>query len=369
MIVRFLRVSMQRFLRNDFLFSLFLTIFLVLAIIGRYLYFKPPELIPLLLVFVFWASLVLGYRSNIEVPKAIYMIIVFFASLSFIQFSLLSFGFIFILLLILFSLTETGYLQKYEKKFGYLFFIAGFSIIIFGFYRLGIPILSPENRYGSMWIFSTGAMVFFVFSIALVKDLKIFIGSLFLILVSTFRSSSFILLLTYFFSKKLNKKRVIGLVIGSFLILLVGNYVALETRGWDFTVLKLILNRSGFTYGVYQDLVQTSLPFGRFHGELILSNNPGILISNLYDYLNPGQSYTSFFFGQPVADFGIFGSLECFLYGLLLKKIEYVKRFKAIGISFSIVIIEIGITGLPLGVLAFCSYLVKIQNEKKEENT
>ncbi|NJE75461.1 hypothetical protein E3E37_00755 [Thermococcus sp. ES12] len=107
--------------------------------------------------------------------------------------------------------------------------------------------------------------------------------------------------------------------------------------------LNALLVRIGFTFLVFHNLVRLSLPWGFFHGALLFSDNPRHLVASMF---GASTNYTYFFFGQPIADFGILGALEAFLLGVLLYNSERSRE------SF-VVVLSLMLYSLDPGVDAF----------------
>nr|WP_206204569.1 hypothetical protein [Thermococcus sp. 21S7] len=115
-----------------------------------------------------------------------------------------------------------------------------------------------------------------------------------------------------------------------------------------------MLIRIGFTFMTFHNLVRLSLPWGFFHGSLLFSDNPRHLVASLF---GASTNYTYFFFGQPIADFGILGILEAFLLGTLLYNSERSKESFVVVLSLMLYSLDPGVDAFVLlfvvGILLF----------------
>ncbi|ASJ06794.1 hypothetical protein [Thermococcus pacificus] len=184
------------------------------------------------------------------------------------------------------------------------------------------------------------------------KTLLLFVYS-FLFFLGTFRSLTLLVFLAYFLTVYIGypqlRKWLVPLSVFP-LALVVGMSGGLEA----------VFIRVGFTFLVFHNLVRLSLPWGLFHGSLLLSNNPRHLVASLFD--GP-TNYTYFFFGQPIADFGLLGLFEAFLLGMFLRDSERTPESLVTVLSLMIYSIDPGVDAFLL--MFIVSTLLFLRMERK----
>lgn len=104
----------------------------------------------------------------------------------------------------------------------------------------------------------------------------------------------------------------------------------------------------GFTFLIFHNIVSVSLPFGFFHGKLLLHSDPRWRIAFMF---TPSGRYTYFLFGQPIADFGILGVVEAYLFGSLLRLSETDKKTASVVLATLIYALESGVDAFILSML------------------
>lgn len=291
-------------------------------------------LIAVFISLAFFGVFVFGYLKPIKLPKSVYWLILFILS-----FALPGYG-QFAVLIMFFLSKEYNVFEKYAK-----FVLLGSILSIISLYVIeGVPLFHWELRFKLV-----KPLVLFAFlgGISLTYctlnwKLKTLVFVLFEILffAGTFRSLMLLAFLFYFlpyyYDNKLSFERIlIALPVFLFVIYLSGN-------------LESLLTRMGFTFLVFHNMVSVSLPFGFFHGKLLLHSDPRWRIAFMFTL---DGRYTYSLFGQPIADFGVFGALEAYLLGTLLKFSEKNKASASVVLATLIYALESGIDAFLLSVL------------------
>lgn len=104
----------------------------------------------------------------------------------------------------------------------------------------------------------------------------------------------------------------------------------------------------GFTFLIFHNIVSVSLPFGFFHGKLLLHSDPRWRIAFMFTL---SGRYTYFLFGQPIADFEILRVVEAYLFGSLLRLSETDKKTASVVLATLIYALESGVDAFILSML------------------
>lgn len=287
-----------------------------------------------LVAILFFVFLVAGYLKPVELPAWVYWLILFILS-----FALPIYGSLAVAFAFLFS-------RKHNPFERYAHVWLGLSIIlIISIYLLkGVPFFNWNLRFELSKVlvflaFLSGVSLVYVdwdngfkTLVFLILEMLFFLG--------TFRSLMLLIFLVYslplYFERKLTLNKICIAVLVFLLILyLSGGF-------------EELLVRIGFTFLIFHNLVHVSMPFGFFHGELLLHSDPRWRVAFIFTLEN---RYTYFLFGQPIADFGIFGGVEAYLLGTLLRLSERNVKTAVIVLSTLIYAIESGIDAFLLSVL------------------
>ena len=296
----------------------------------------------------FFAVFALGYSVKIELPPG------FLAGL----FLLLSLSWpvvvtpLALVVLLAYRLRANPY-----RKFPHLALLVAFLIPLFFYIAIGVPLLDRSLRYelvGPLVLAAILAVIGMAYSGLSLrwKTLLLFVYS-FLFFLGTFRSLILLVYLAYFLTVYLSyprlKKWLVPLSVLP-LALVVGMSGGLEA----------VFVRVGFTFLVFHNLVRLSLPWGLFHGSLLLSNNPRHLVASLFD--GP-TNYTYFFFGQPIADFGLLGLFEAFLLGAFLRDSERTPESLVTVLSLMIYSIDPGVDAFLLMFIVGVVLFLKLEEK------
>ncbi|RLF75241.1 hypothetical protein DRN51_04360 [Thermococci archaeon] len=288
----------------------------------------------LIIALIFWGALVLGYLKPIRFPEWVYWLLIFILS-----FALPIYGQLAVLVMFLLS-REYNVFEKHAK-----FVLLGSILSILVLYSFeGIPFFQWGLRFRLvkplvLFAFLSGISLTYCRLNWKLKILALLILEV-LFFLGTFRSLMLLVflfyILPYYYENKLTFKQVlVALPIFLVVIYLSGN-------------LESLLVRVGFTFLVFHNIVSVSLPFGFFHGKLLFHSDPRWRVAFMFT-LN--GRYTYFLFGQPIADFGIFGVIEAYLIGNLLKLSEVNKKTASIVLATLIYALESGIDAFVLSVL------------------
>ena len=207
----------------------------------------------------------------------------------------------------------------------------------------GVPFFDPSLRYRLVGFLVMAAFLALVSIIYLdvpigIKTLLLIIFEMFLFL-GTFRSLMILVFLGYIFGLYFENKLKLD-VKTAVVALSVLFAVLYLSHGF-----KDLMIRVGFTFLVFHNIVRLSMPLGLFHGALLMSDNPRYLIGRLF---GTSMHYTYFLFGQPIADFGILGIFEAYLFGVFLKLAEENPKTLALVLSLMIYVIETGMDAFIL---------------------
>ncbi|ASJ11934.1 hypothetical protein [Thermococcus thioreducens] len=255
----------------------------------------------------FFAVFSLGYVLNLRLPSS--LLAVLFLLLSFQNFPV--FSLLAVLVLIVYRLGINPFRLFPQSALLVALLIPSALYIV-----VGVPLLENSLRYelvGSLVLAAVLAVVGMAYS-TLSLRWKTFLVGVYTVLffLGTFRSLVLLVYLAYFLGTYFDypqfRKWLLGLSLIPALII-VGMSGGIEA----------VLVRIGFTFLVFHNLVRLSLPWGFFHGALLFSSNPRGMVASLF---GASTNYTYFFFGQPVADFGILGVIEAFLLGTFLGNSE-----------------------------------------------
>jgi len=253
-------------------------------------------------------------------------------------------------LIVLFVILAIEILGVSLVRISKLFLIAGFLSLALLYLYVGIPLFSSSLRLRLV-----GPLVVTAYTIVLGlvylpwdmgKKLPLFGIFVLLFYLSSFKSLVVFILLP-----------LIIFIVEELPFLIVPFFLLLSSFFYPH-----LAERIGFTFLTFENLVKLSFPLGLFHGKLLMSSNPRWLVAMLFGFVREKVHYTYFFFGQAVADFGVFGTLEALALGYLLRVSEGRRSYFFI-LSVYIYSLDPGIDSLALlfvlGVL-----LVEYQNSQ-----
>lgn len=292
----------------------------------------------------FFAFFALGYLSNIELPPA--LLATLFLVLSFR-------GLFFVPILAL--LTLLAYCMKLNapRIFARYILLVSLLIPIALYVVVGVPLVENSLRYklvAPLVLAAILATIGITYSTISFRW-KTFLLAVytFLFFLGTFRSLVLLVYLAYFLDAYFRYP-----ALRKFLLAFstVPVFVIVAMSGG----LEAVLIRIGFTFLVFHNLVRLSLPWGFFHGALLFGTNPRAMVASLF---SASTHYTYFFFGQAIADFGVFGVVEAFFLGALLRESEKTLESFVVVLSIMLYAIDPGIDGFLLlfiiGILLFSS--------------
>ncbi|ASA77039.1 hypothetical protein [Thermococcus sp. 5-4] len=279
----------------------------------------------------FFSVFALGYVSRIKLSPA--FLAVLFLVLSFHDFPVIPA--LAVLVLIAYRLRINPF-----RLFPHISLIVALLIPLSLYIVIGVPFFERALRYelvGPLVLAAILAVIGIAYSKVSLRW-KTFLVAVYSILffLGTFRSLVLLVYLAYFLVVYLDYpelRRWLAALSTVPLFLILGMSGGLNA----------VLVRIGFTFLVFHNLVRLSLPWGFFHGALLFSDNPRHIVASMF---GASTNYTYFFFGQPIADFGILGILEAFLLGTFLYNSERSKE------SF-VVVLSLMLYSLDPGVDAF----------------
>ena len=332
-------------MRSLKLFSLAFFSYLLLMICSHLIlkeYSASLNMLPLSLavILIFYCCFVAGYLRPLYLPTKAVWIAIFLLAVYFARYVVLTPVAVVFLYLLL------KYEPEFFKKFSWFVFLLGVGIVGSTYLFVGVPFFKYPIRFELTEVLTLSAYLFLT-AIAFEQRERIrslyFIVSSILLFMSTFRSLLILVFLAYatpyYLSGKIRMREIcLGILVGIAVLILSGN-------------LESLLIRVGFTFLIFENLVKISLPFGFYHGSLLLSYSPGRKIAFMFTL--DRNIYSSFIFGQAVADFGIFGMVEAYLLGTILKRSENDLSSLTVVLSLLIYLIEVGIDAFVLAIMLF----------------
>lgn len=311
----------------------------------------------LVIALLFWGVLVFGYLKPIRFPEWVYWLLIFILSFALPIYGQLA------VLVVFFLSREYNVFERYAK-----FVLMSSILSIFVLYLFeGVPFFQWELRFRLvkplvLFAFLSGISLTYCQLNWKIRTV-LFVMLEVLFFLGTFRSLMLLVFLfyslPYYYEDKLTfRQALIGLPVFLFILFLSGN-------------LEALLVRMGFTFLIFHNIVSVSLPFGFFHGRLLLHSDPRWRVAFMFT-LN--GRYTYFLFGQPIADFGIFGILEAYLLGSLLRLSEIDKKTASVVLATLVYALEAGIDAFLLSVVLLfggiysssllSQYKIKIEDSK-----
>lgn len=151
--------------------------------------------------------------------------------------------------------------------------------------------------------------------------------------------------------KRISLKETILAALSVLLILtFLSNFIATTAYGaWQISPLLYMFYRAGFTFGVFSDIVDMSMPFGYLHGNAFLSVSQEIVSTEVLGYSTP-HIITSTLLGPGMLDFGLLGvALTTVLLGLYLGVIYGMAKSKtqlalySVALTHSFILVEVGL--------------------------
>jgi len=293
---------------------------------------------------VFFAFFALGYMSGIKLPPAL------LATL----FLVLSLRDLFVIP-ILALLTLLAYRMKLNapRLFAEYVLLVSLLIPVVLYVVVGVPLIENSLRYklvAPLVLAAILATIGITYSTISFRWKTFLVGVyMLLFFLGTFRSLILLVYLAYFLDTYFRYPQFRRLLLPLSTIPVI---VIVAMSGG----LEAILIRIGFTFLVFHNLVRLSVPWGLFHGALLFSDNPRAMVASLF---GASTHYTYFFFGQAIADFGIFGVVEAFFLGMLLRESEKTLESFVVVLSIMLYALDPGIDAFLLlfilGILLFSS--------------
>jgi len=236
-----------------------------------------------------------------------------------------------------------------------------------------LPLLSPQARMevavspqrAAFHGFGMLAAVLLVAFFRRRHSVPLLLGLAFLGLLSGFKSDAVSIiiaaLLTGLFTERFGTREALGALISvAGILTLASTLIARVSYGvWHLSPLAYPFYRAGFTFSLFDRIVQVSLPLGVTHGEALVLAQRNLPLSS------PSIPHvTSTLFGPPVLDFGIPGLVATsLLLGYYLGALrglgatKFSKALYAMALTHLLLLIEVGLQPTSLVFLGFLLYL------------
>ena len=345
------------------IFALTTGAYLLMAWLGKLLYFNGIETYPALYALAFFALLFAGWSLRGEVPNEAFLLA--FAILAFLGVwyflgGLLSFAFL------LMALKKNLLGKAVPFAVVLAVFLAGFAAVIWG-----IPLLKPELRYTDASVPFLLAGDLLIGAIAVFPDFRLLLLGETIALIGASRTvglgvaAAYVIRLTYdgeMSMEKVRKHRLELLALGIllFMVFIARHQVTVsEYSTWRLGFLGSLLYRPASSYTVYERLFHLGMPFG--NRELLFNPDPTGHVGRLF---GKSVGYTYTLFGQPAYDFGIFGLLEALLLGFALKCSSRNPFTGTFALTVAIISLDIGIEGQFLAAILLLAYLAGVKGDE-----
>lgn len=151
--------------------------------------------------------------------------------------------------------------------------------------------------------------------------------------------------------KRVSLKEVCGiLIVVVFILTAVSTHIAnISYDTWKIPPVYYMFYRAGFTFSVFNEIVELSFPNGYLYGEAILSTTQEIMSTRVLDYDTP-HIITSTLIGPGMLDFGVWGIVATAAFiGVYLGFMDGFRRTRfetclfAIALTHTFILIEVGL--------------------------
>lgn len=347
-------------------FILVLIVYVAVSTIGCLIYFSRFPFYGLLSILLFTPFLLIGLKSRFKTSNSAYIftpVILTYLSLGFFP-SLLVLGMMMTIWLC-FRWRKAESIIYGSKWLWIPMYISGVTILLLGYLKVGNPWVDRDARVSlaQPFAFST----FLMLTSACYADIPvIYMATVILAGLTSYRTYLANVVFAVLFSKNIGRKTKIILIASlSAALVGVGYIIALQGQSWRLNPLGILHYR--LTSGLYTlDLIaEKSFPLGFSHGKILVSNDPRLEVGLLF--LNSPVKYTYTIYGQPIADFGLFGILELYMLGIILRNIWRGEKLYQIAPAYLIPMLEAGIDSFRLSVLMIIAYAVSkhLETSKK----
>ncbi|ASJ09994.1 hypothetical protein A3L12_01110 [Thermococcus sp. P6] len=327
-----------------------------------------PRLLPLIYALAFSGAMVTGYMTAERFPVRV-RILTYGLVVVLVLSALGSWGFLMALPIVaappVFAREEGKRVKERLASASLttdtLLIVAAVALVAFPLVTGRVPLLHPGLRYTGVRFFYLASGYLIAAAISLRGDFRVFLLGLFVAVVSTFRTVAVAVTVTYLLRLMGEKRTKPGkglwlklsvITAGVLIVFLVRYQATLSTYPeWRLGFFGTLLHRMGLTYSVYERLFSMGMPWG--NPEILLSKDPKGYVGRLFGS-SVGYSYT--IFGQPSHDFGVFGIVEGFLLGGILRDAEWMESTKVLALTLFILMVPIGIDAFFLPAVAFLAY-------------
>ncbi|WP_456423795.1 hypothetical protein [Thermococcus sp.] len=347
-------------MRPTNLFTLVAWTYLIVAWVGKAIYFRGIEVSPAIYAVLFLIVIHRGMHRNARLRKEAFLLaLVLLLPLGFSYFV----GGLIVFLVLLFVL-KRNLLRKAVLPAVFL----AVSLVVFACIHWGIPLLRPELRYTSASVPFLVAGDILIGTMAVFPDFRLLILGEAVAFISTSRTVGLGVAVAYVirmaYDNKLTfeelKKHKKAVLLGTTLLLgvfLVRHYVTIrEYPTWRLGFLGSLLYRPASSYTVYEKLFHMGMPLGK--GKLLFNPDPTGYVGRLFGK-EVGYTYT--LFGQPAYDFGVLGLIEALILGLAMGKASKNPFTGTFALTVAILSLDIGIEGQFLVAILLMAYLAEVR--------
>ncbi len=341
------------------LFELTAVAYLLMAWLGKFIYFNGPETEPAIYAVLFLVILLAGLQKGTNLNGRLFLfafLLVIPLGPGYLVGGALSF-------FILYLLMRENLIRRAVLPA----LLVAIGLTTFACLRWGLPILKPELRYTEVSVPFLVAGDIIIGAIAVLPDIRFLVIGEMIAIISASRTVglgvavAYVLRMAYedrltFEEIKSHKKAVLIGIVLLLGVFLARYYVTVrEYPVWKLGFMGSLLYRPASSYTVYEKLFHLGMPFGR--GELLFNPDPTGYVGRLFGK-HIGYTYT--IFGQPAYDFGIFGLLEALILGLALGKASTNPFTGTFALTVVTLALDIGIEGQFLVAILLMAYLSEV---------
>ncbi len=349
-------------------FILVLIIYVTVSTIGCLVYYGRFPFYGMLAILLFTPFLLMGLKSNFKTSNSAYIftpVILTYLSLGVLP-----------SLLVLGMMTTIWLSFRWRKAESIIYgskwlwmpmYLSGVTILLLGYLKVGNPWVNREARVSlaQPFAFST----FLMLTAACYADLPgIYLATTILAGLTSYRTYLANVVFAVLFSKSVRRKtKILLTAFLSAALVGVGYIVALQGQSWRLNPVGILHYRLSSSLYTLDLIAENSFPAGFSHGKILISNDPRLEVGLLF--LNSSVKYTYTLYGQPISDFGLFGIVELYMLGIILRNIWEGEKLYQIAPAYIIPMLDAGIDSFRLSILMIIAYTVSKHSEHRKGET